>query len=206
VDNDANAVLLGECMAGAAQGARQAVVLTLGTGVGGAIVINGKLFRGAQGGAGEIGHCTVQAEGPRCRCGNRGCLERYVGAGYLVQRYLHLKGEKAEGGRQKEESGKGTTPADIAHRAKKGDPAAIKVFEEAGKRIGVACANLVNLLQPEVIVIGGGVAGAGRVLFDAIRKTVKERAFEPSWQGTRIVPGKLKGKAGILGAAALIEP
>jgi len=198
VDNDANVVVLGELMAGAAKGARQAAGLTLGTGVGGAIVMDGKLFRGAWGGAGEIGHCTVQADGPKCRCGNRGCLERYVGAGYLVQRYFDLQRGKAEG----EED---ITPAVIAERAKAGDKAAVRVLKEAGERVGITCANLLNLLQPEVIVIGGGVAGAGRLLFEAIRKAVRERAYEVNWRRARIVPGKLKERAGIIGAAALLE-
>lgn len=195
VDNDANVFLLGELMAGAAKGAKQAVGLTLGTGVGGAIVIDGRLYRGVHGGAGEIGHTSIQADGPKCRCGNLGCLERYVGAGYLVERYHEIK-------RQRED----ITPAVIAQRAKKGEKSAIRVLTEAGEWVGVACANLVNLLQPEVIVIGGGIAGAGRVLFDSLRQTVKERAFEVSWRAVRILPGRLKEKAGIVGAAALIEP
>lgn len=199
VDNDANVVLLGELMAGAAKGARQAVGLTLGTGVGGGVVIDGRIYRGSRGGAGEIGHCTVQADGPKCSCGNKGCLERYVGAEYLVDRYLELS--KGNG---KRETGN-VTPAVIAERAKQGDGAAVRVLIEAGEWIGVACANLINLLQPEVIVIGGGVAGAGRILFEAIRKTVKERAFKASFQAVRIIPGKLKEKAGIIGAAALLE-
>jgi len=193
VDNDANVVVLGEFMAGAARGARQVVGLTLGTGVGGGVVIDGRLYRGSRGGAGEIGHCTVQADGPRCSCGNRGCLERYVGAKYLVDRYLKIKGKE-----------NCITPAVIAERAKKGDGAAGRVLIEAGEWIGVACANLVNLLQPEVIVIGGGVAGAGKILFEAIRKTVRERSFKASRCGVRIVPGKLKEKAGIIGAASLL--
>ncbi len=195
VDNDANVVLWGELQAGAAKGKRQAVGLTLGTGVGGAVVVDGKLYRGAWGGAGEIGHCTVQADGPRCRCGNRGCLERYVGAKHLVDRYVEIRGKV-----------KGITPAVIAERAKKGERAAVRVLTEAGEWIGVACANLTNLLQPEVIVVGGGVAGAGKVLFDAIQKTVRERAFEASWKRVKLVPGELEERAGIIGAASLIEP
>jgi glucokinase len=198
VDNDANVVLLGEWIAGAAKGARQAVGMTLGTGVGGALVLDGKLFRGAQGGAGEIGHTSVQADGPKCSCGNRGCLERYVGARYLVGRYLALKREKAA-------DREGVTPAVIAERARKGDRTAVQILQEAGTWVGVACANLLNLLQPEVIVIGGGVAGAGKLLFEAIRKEVRERAYEVNWRRTRVVPGKLKERAGIIGAASLVE-
>lgn len=201
VDNDANAVVLGEYMAGAARGVKYVVGLTLGTGVGGGIVIGGKLYRGTRGGAGEIGHTTVQADGPKCNCGNRGCLESYVGARYLVDRYFKIKGPGTKGQSPK----RGVTPAIIASKAKQGDAAARLTLTEAGEWIGVACASILNLLQPEVIVIGGGVAGAGCILFDAIRKAVRERAYEANWRMARIVPGKLKERAGIIGAASLVE-
>ncbi len=203
VENDANAYALGEYWFGAGKGAESMVCITLGTGVGGGIIIDGNIWRGADGMAGEVGHITVNPDGPLCPCGNRGCLERYSSATAVVE-----MAQSAAAG-----SGKTVlkallkngilTPEAIADAAKKGDRAAARIYSEAGKYIGIAIADLIDLLNMECVVIGGGMSGAWELFIGPLKKEVRARAFKIPAQRCRIIRGKLRDDAGILGAAGL---
>ncbi len=206
IDNDANVMALAESRLGAGVGAKNIICLTLGTGVGGALIINGKLYHGATLTAGEIGHIPVNMSGPLCNCGGRGCLERYVGNRFIVERARERieSGEKSlivelVGG----DLGK-VTPELISQAALKGDKLAKEIWNEVGRYIGVALAGLVNLLNPEIVIIGGGVANARSLVFDPIRQTIKERAMRMPAKMVRVVQAKLGGDAGMIGAGILV--
>jgi glucokinase len=209
VDNDANAMALAELHYGAGRGHRNIVCLTLGTGVGGAVVINGEVFRGAHGLAGEIGHITLDLEGPECACGGRGCLENYVGNRFIVEnavKRLEQDSQGAQGALLLNMAGgdpKKITPKMLSEAAYKGDTIAIKVWHETGRYIGIALAGLVNLLNPECFIIGGGVAKAGAILFDEMRKTMESLAMNDLGKETPILEAQLSADAGIIGAATL---
>jgi glucokinase len=205
VDNDVNIVTLGELAYGAGKGYDNAICLTLGTGVGGGIVINGHLYRGANFTAGEIGHIPINMEGPKCNCGGHACLERYVGNKYIVERAKSLLNSNKTSLILKlvDNDLSQITPKVISEAAKKKDKIALKIWREVGKYLGVALTGLVNTLNPEVIIIGGGVSNAGKPLFDAIKETVKLRAMENPASFVRIVPAKLGEKAGVIGASVL---
>jgi glucokinase len=204
VDNDANAALLAEARFGAAAGARHAVMLTIGTGIGGAILIDGRIVHGARGGAGELGHMVVDLDGPPCPCGNVGCLEAVVSGRALGREALRVAqaapssglGRALAAGREMT----GMLATELAHD---GDPAARDVVALMGTRLGVGVANLVNAFNPEVVVIGGGVIGAGDLLLEPVREVVRERALAPSRDDVRIVPARFGDESGMLGAALL---
>jgi len=212
LENDVNAVTIGEKEFGVAKGIQNFVCITLGTGVGGGVVINGNLYRGSLGSAGEIGHITIDRNGPRCNCGNWGCLERFVGAQYIVERAirklkLSLRDRKKRGTilwRLIRGDWKQLNPKIISQAARLGDELALEVLRETGIFLGIGLASIVNLLNPEMIVIGGGVAKAGRILFAEIRKTVRSRAFALPAKFVKIVPSKLKDDAGILGVITIV--
>jgi glucokinase len=204
VDNDVNLALLGEARAGAARGARNAVMLTIGTGIGGAILIDGRLYRGADGAAGELGHVTVDLDGPPCTCPNRGCLETFVSGPALAR-----EGERA--GREEPESALGRVIARgvavtgelVTDLAQRGDPQATAVVTAVGERLGAGLVGIVNSFNPEVVVVGGGVSRAGDLLLDPARRIVAERALRPSSTTARIVRASLGEEAGVVGAALL---
>ncbi|MEO0206048.1 MAG: ROK family protein [candidate division WOR-3 bacterium] len=195
--NDVNAILLGEWIFGAGKGCKNVFLFTLGTGIGGAAICEGRLLFGANGFAGEFGHTTVNFNGPQCLCGKSGCLERYVGARYLVQ----LAKEQIKKTKSSLRKYKSLTPKIIAEEAKKGDIVASDVFEKIGYYIGIGVSSIVNLFDPEVVIISGGISGAGRILFEPIRKTVKEHILGPEYRKLRIIRAKLGNDAGILGSA-----
>jgi len=207
VDNDVNLMALGELKFGAGIGVKNLICLTLGTGVGGGIIIDGRLYRGTTLSAGEIGHISINENGPRCNCGGRGCLERYVGNRYIVALATRKirRGKKTIVTKLVNNDLSRITPFVLSTAARRGDELAISIWQEMGKHLGVALSGVVNLLNPEVIVIGGGVANAGKVLFDALRKTVRERAMEIPVKAVKIVRGKLGQDAGIIGAVALVK-
>jgi glucokinase len=191
VENDANCAGLGEAIAGAGKGASSMVLLTLGTGIGSAIVLNGKLWTGKDGFASELGHMSVNIDGPKCGCGNRGCIELYASATGVVRRM-----KKAVN------TGRAALSAkDVFCAAAKGDRAARKVVEDTAYYLGCALANIVNALDPEVIVLAGGMAKAGRGFMEKVEKTMRERALNESSRGVRLVTAKLGEDAGIIGAA-----
>lgn len=181
--NDANLIALGEVWAGAGQGMQSAVVITIGTGLGSGLILGGKLWTGAGGFAAEFGHVTVEPEGLPCPCGNRGCLEQYVSAAAL-SRY-----------------GGGHTPEELALLAQGGDPVACAAFDTIGYRLGTALAGLLNLLNPEGIIIGGGVS-AGFDLFEPmLRNTIQQRAFPQIAGQVRLCRAALGDDAGLVGGA-----
>jgi glucokinase len=191
-ENDANAGAYGEWAAGAGKGLQHMAYVTLGTGLGCGLVLSGALFRGVSGYAGELGHTAVEPGGRLCACGARGCLETRVSAPGIVQT-----------AREMNVSGDISTAESIYTAAMQGNPGARSVFEETGRYLGIACANLINLLNLETIVIGGGVMASGDLLLDAAQKEAGSRAFGPSADDCPIVQSKLWPDAGTIGAAML---
>ncbi len=208
--NDASAAALGEHRFGAGRGVNNLILLTVGTGIGGGIIINGGLYNGSSGSAGEIGHMTIDVNGPGCKCGNTGCLEA-LASGTAMAREAGSRiaqGEKSSlvemvAGKIGE-----ITVEKIGTAAGEGDVLALDVIAEAGTYLGVGMANLVNIFNPELIVVGGGVANLGELLLEPARRVVKARALRLPAQAVRIVPAQLGDEGGLLGAAvfALEQP
>ena len=205
VDNDANLMALAESKFGAAKGFGNCICVTLGTGIGGGIILDGSIYRGANFAAGEIGHMTINENGPLCVCGNKGCAERYAGNRYILEEATKRLRSGAKSKVREKLDGKYTnlTLEMLTDAARKKDAFSNILWQEVGAHIGVVLADVVNLLNPQIIVLGGGVANAGKLLLDPIRKTVRERAFKVSRQNLKIVLSKFKNKAGIIGAATL---
>lgn len=200
--NDANAAAYGEKRFGAGRAYRSLILLTLGTGVGSGLILDGKLWTGADGVAAEFGHATVEPDGIPCSCGNRGCLEQYASASALVRAALHalVQGERWA---LADRSPATFTAEVIASAARQGDSYALSLFETAGRYLGIAGATIVNLLNLEAIILAGGVAASFDLLADPMSKEMRNRAFEVPATRVRIVRGTLGDDAGILGAAAL---
>ncbi|MCD6459365.1 ROK family protein [bacterium] len=204
IDNDVNMMTIGEWRHGAGNECEDMICITLGTGVGGGLVLNGKMYRGVDLCAGEIGHIPLFYDGEQCNCGNRGCLERYVGNAAIVRRTqekLILNPEKGTILVDLLSANNDLTPKLISEAAGQGDELSNEIFNETGKYIGSVLSGVVNLLNPERIVIGGGVAQAGELLFKPIREEVEKRAMPVAVAGLKIIPAKLGEDAGIYGAA-----
>jgi glucokinase len=206
VDNDSNLAVLAEQRAGAARGALDVAMLTLGTGIGGGLVLGGRLYRGAHGGAAELGHVVVDMDGPPCQgaCPGRGCLE-VMASGTAIGREGTAAAERepdsalgreARGGRE-------VTGALVTELAHDGCEVAHAVLELIGQRLGVGIASIVNALNPEVVVVGGGAIGGGDLLLEPARRVVAERALPPSRDQVRIVPAHFGDEAGMVGAGLL---
>jgi glucokinase len=204
VDNDSNLAMLAEHRAGAARGAAHAAMLTLGTGIGGGLVLDGRLYRGAHGGAAELGHVVVDMNGPPCQgdCPNRGCLE-VMASGSAIGREGAAAAERDPDSALGKElrAGRAITGSLVTELAHDGDAAALGVLTLIGGRLGVGIANIVNALNPEVVVVGGGVIAAGELLLGPARRVVAERALPPSRDQVRIVPAHFGDEAGMVGAA-----
>ena len=198
IENDANAMAYGEWKYGAATGARHAVCITLGTGVGGALILDGKLYRGATLAAGEIGHMSIDYRGIRGPYGNFGGLEEYVGNVQIAERAVKLY---ARAGIEKTMGQ--CTPLALSQSARAGDGIANELWNALGAEIGAALASVVWILNPDTIVIGGGVANAGDLIFDPIRREVTARTIKVFNERLRILPATLGNEAGIIGNAAL---
>jgi glucokinase len=203
LDNDANCAVLGEWWVGAAKGARHAIGITIGTGIGGGIILDGRLYHGASDVAGEIGHTTIDTEGRRCKCGNYGCLEAYASGPNIALRAV----EEIEAGAESQLSaivdgdlGK-ITAQTVYQAAADGDELALEIVSDTAKFLGVGIGNLLNVFNPEVVVVCGGVTLAGDHLFEPLRRETARRAFKPAVSACRIVPGALSGTAGVYGAA-----
>lgn len=192
VDNDANVMALAEYSLGAAKGSRNAVCLTLGTGVGGGLILDGKLYRGSSYAAGEIGHMPLNERGPSCNCGGRGCLESYIGNRRIMQQV-------------RKAFGRDIPLEEVSAMAYRGNKKAAALWDSVAGHLGVALASVVNLLNPDCIVIGGGVANAGRILFDRVADTVCCRAMPVHARTVRIVKAKLGSDAGMIGAGLLVK-
>ena len=201
--NDASAAALGEHRFGAGKGVNNLILLTLGTGIGGGIIINGKLYSGPCGSAGEIGHMTIDVNGPRCRCGNIGCLEMLVSGTAVAREAIKRirQGERSSLTEIVEGKIESITAEKVEVAAQGGDSLALEVILKAANYLGVGMVNLVNIFNPEMIIVGGGMAKMGNLLLDPARQVVRERAFQLPAQAVRIVPAQLGDDAGVLGAA-----
>jgi glucokinase len=204
LDNDANVTTLAEHRFGAAQGVDDVVGLTIGTGIGGGLVLEGRLYRGNNGAASEIGHMVIDADGPPCACSNRGCLES-VASGVAIGREGKVAAE------QEPDSALGAAAADgleitgelVTELGLEGDEVARMVLGQIGSKLGIGLTNVVNIFDPEVIVIGGGAMAAGELLLGPAREEVRRRALPPGRDLVRIVEAKFGPDAGMLGAAVL---
>lgn len=201
--NDASAAALGEHRFGAGRGTKNLIYITVSTGIGGGIIINGKLYFGSSGGAGEIGHMTIDVNGPRCNCGNTGCLETLASGTAIAKEAIRRisRGEKSSLIKMVAGKIENITAEEVSLAAQDGDSLALEVIAKAASYLGTGMVNLVNIFNPEMIVIGGGVAKIGDLLFEPVRQAVKERAFPLLSQAVRIVPAELGDDAGLFGAA-----
>ena len=201
--NDASAATLGEHRFGAGKGIKNLIYLTVSTGIGGGIIIDGELYSGACGGAGEIGHMTIDVNGPRCSCGNIGCLEM-LASGTAVAREATRRisqGEKSSLTEIMSGNIEGITAEEVDIAARDGDSLAIEVISQAATYLGVGMVNLVNIFNPEMIIVGGGMAKMGDRLLNPARQVVMDRVFPLLAQAVCIVPAQLGEDAGVLGAA-----
>ncbi len=204
LDNDANCATLGEWWIGAARGAQHVIGLTIGTGIGGGIILNGQLYHGASGIAGEVGHISIEANGRRCNCGNYGCLEAYASGTAIATRAREALGGGETSLLASLVNGdlSRITAQTVYEASARDDSVARNVVRDTAQFLGVGIASLVNIFNPEVVVIAGGVTQAGDALFEPLRAEVRRRAFAPAVNVLRIVPGKLPGTAGVAGAIA----
>lgn len=202
LDNDANCAVLGEWWMGAARGTRHALGITIGTGIGGGIIVDGRLYHGASDCAGEIGHASIDATGRRCKCGNDGCLEAYASGPAIARRAVEAIEAGAETGLLERAGGRldAITAQTVYQAAHEGDELAREVVNDTARFLGSGLANLLNIFNPEVVVVCGGVTGAGDLLFMPLRREVARRAFKPAVAACRIVPGQLEAP-GVHGAA-----
>jgi glucokinase len=203
VENDANAAAWGEFRFGAGSEVDHLVFLTLGTGVGGGVISHGVLLRGAQGSGGELGHVTIQANGPRCACGNRGCLEALASGTAISRRARELAVEKPDSALGRFAAERKVLGEDVTRLAREGDALALSVLEESGRWLGIGLAGFVNIFNPEVVAVGGGVMAAGELILEAAREEMHLRARPPSRDLAEIKEATLGPKSGLLGAAAL---
>jgi len=204
LDNDANCATLGEWWTGAARGARNVVGITIGTGIGGGLILDGRLYHGSSDMAGEIGHTTIDSNGRRCKCGNYGCLEAYTSGPAIAERAREAIDAQdgsmlmslVDGRRER------ITAQTVYEASEKGDPLAREVVRDTARFLGAGIANLLNTFNPDCVVIAGGVTQAGDALFEPLNAEVRKRAFRPAVEACRIVPGTLPGTAGVVGAVA----
>ena len=202
LDNDANVAALGEFAFGAGRGVRDMLMVTLGTGVGGGLILNGELFYGCRYSAGEFGHTIINFEGPTCGCGRPGCIEAYIGTAGILNRVQEKINAGAISILSEIEASK-MTPKDISDAAEKGDDVAIEVLSDTGRYLGIATANVANLLNIQRVVVGGGVAKAGDWILNSAKATLKEVALKVPSKCIDMVPAVLGNQAGLIGAARL---
>lgn len=200
LENDANAAAIGENWRGAAKDFANSICVTLGTGVGGGIILNGNILRGIDGTAGEIGHICVEPLGAPCGCGSRGCVEQYSSATAIVRITRELENQYPKSVLQNKSR---LTSLDVFEAGKNGDELALEVFRLMGFYLGIALADLVNVLNPEVIVIGGGASAGWDLFIGHVQDQIRKRAFAEPADRAKIVRAKLGDDAGILGAAKL---
>ena len=199
LENDANAAALGEQWRGAGRGIRSMILLTLGTGVGGGIILDNKIWHGADGMAGEIGHMTLIPDGRPCTCGNTGCLEMYSSARGIVQSFREALGKSGGVPDQLKQ----ISSEQVYEAAGAGNETAVRVMKDMGRMLGIGIASLINIFNPERIVVGGGVKDAWPLFIGATREEIIKRAFAVPAKRTEIVPSELGDDAGMVGAAAV---
>jgi len=203
LENDANAAAYGEYKIGAARDAQDFFYIHIGDNVGGAFILQGKLWTGASGCAGEVGHTTINPDGIQCECGNIGCLETVASAPNIVRRARERLNRDSTSSLSRLAATEDFTAADLAHEATNGDDFSIMMIERSGKYIGTAVAGIINLLSPERIVLGGTVMDAGDLILNSILEEAKKRSFQPCFESTKIVAGGLGADAVAIGAALL---
>jgi glucokinase len=203
LENDANAAAYGEFKIGAGRGSRDLFYITIGEGIGGAIILDGKLWTGASGFAGEVGHITIDTEGSECQCGNTGCLETIASAPNIVRRANERLNRDSTSSLSRLAMNKNFTADDMAREAKEGDDFSLMMIERTGKYIGTGVASIINLLNIERIVLGGGVMQAGDLILNPIIQEAKRRAFQPCFEATQILAAALGADAATIGAAML---
>ena len=205
LDNDANCATYGEWWQGAARGGRNVIGLTIGTVIGGGLILDGALFHGSSDMAGEIGHTTIDLNGRHCKCGNYGCLEAYASGPAIATRAREvLVREEGESMMPAMVMGRteSITAQTVYDAAKAGDQVASEIVRDTARYLGAGIANLLNTFNPDIVVVAGGVTAAGDALFVPLRAEVRRRAFKPAVSAVRIVPGALPGTAGVVGAVA----
>jgi glucokinase len=206
VTNDANAAALGEMAYGAARGMEHFMVVTLGTGVGSGIVVNGEVLYGADGFAGELGHTVVDPDGRLCGCGNRGCLETYASAGGLCRTFISLLANHDGDSSLLAIPFSGLSARLVYEAARQGDRLACAAFEETGRILGIKLADAAALLSPEAIFLHGGLAAAGNLIFDPVRRSLEQHLPGMSRERVKLLPSGLGDRsAAVLGAAALVQ-
>ena len=207
IDNDANVACLAEWRIGAAKGVDNVVMLTLGTGVGGGLILDGRPYRGSTGAGAELGHMTIDEDGPPCQghCPNRGCLEVLASATGIMREANALADARPAGTLREARGGGAVLDARfVIEHARIGDAESLQVLETVGRNLGIGIANLVNIFNPEVVVIGGGVSAAGELLLGPAREEYHRRALPSLAHDTEVVAASLGNDAGVLGAAALV--
>jgi len=200
LENDANAAAVGENWLGASRDVDNSICVTLGTGVGGGLIINGRLVRGIDGTAGEVGHINVQPDGHPCGCGSWGCLEQYASATAVVRLALELASKYPDS----PIAGRANVSAtEVFKSGQEGDALSLEVFRQVGTNLGIALAGLINVLNPEVIVIGGGASAGWELFIEHVQHQINERAFRQPGESVRLFRAALGDDAGILGSAKL---
>jgi glucokinase len=200
LENDANAAAIGESWLGASKNLKNSIMITLGTGVGGGIIIDGKILRGVDGTAGEVGHICVEPFGAPCGCGSRGCVEQYASATAVVRQARELESQFPESNLLKKAN---LSSLEVYEAGVAGDALALEVFRRQGFYLGIALANLLNVLNPEVIVIGGGASAGWDLFAPEMSAQIRERAYREPAERAKIVRAELGDDAGILGASHL---
>ena len=207
IDNDVKVMAMGELRLGAGKGYKNIICMTLGTGVGGAVIIDGNLYRGSSLAAGEIGHIPINESGPACNCGSSGCLEAYVGREYFLDN-ARKKLRSASGAavlRMVDGNAALITPELLKEAAVKGDKLSQEAWQEMGLRVGNALAGVINLLNPQLVIIGGGMSGAGEILFSSIEKALDKKCMTITRKAVKIVKAKLGNDAALIGAAEIVK-
>ncbi len=206
VDNDVNVMALGEMNAGIGSGISDLIFVKIGTGIGSGVICQGKIYRGASGCAGDIGHISVDKNGPLCHCGNRGCLEAMTGGPAMAERALTaaIAGKSPILMRRYVANGEKLTAEDIGYAAREGDAVSNEIIRESGQMLGDVLASLVNFYNPEMIVIGGGVSNLGNLLLSSIRQTVLNRSTPLATRNLNIVFSAIGADAGVIGAVSLV--
>ena len=205
VENDANVAAWAAFVVEAKRKVQNLLCVTVGTGVGGGLIINGKLYRGTTGSAAEIGHITLYPEGIQCPCGNRGCLERYVGALAMADEARHAiaSGEPTMIPKLVHNDVSRITPLILQQAARQGDKLALQLWNQVGERLGIGLAGLINVLNPEWIVIAGGLSKAGSLLLDPAQRTILKRSFHTPATAAKLIISKLNQDLGVVGAGLI---
>lgn len=206
IENDANAAALAEARFGAGRGEENFLFVIWGTGIGGGIILDGEIYHGPHGGAGEFGHSSIDYKGPVCNCGNIGCIESFIGQRYLSARaasYLHDKRDSLVWELVGEDEGK-IEPKVLYEAAVRGDEAAAHIMTEAGELLGCAISSFMNTMNFSLAIVGGGISAAGDLVFRPMNERVQRSVMAPLRSIARVIPAKLGNQAGILGAAGLV--